>query len=287
MSEAGKFAFQGAPGAFSHQAANVFSQAAAGQEAGVIACKSFAEVFDAVNDGKANFGVIPLENSSVGSITINYDLLWANDVSIAGEVFLPIRHQLIGLPQAQISEIHSVYSHPVALDQCRKFFSKMKHMRPIAHFDTSGAVLLVKESNDPSMAAIAGEFAAQQYGLTILEKNIEDHAGNSTRFGIISRGGVSGLSFPAKLSCAVELSHRPGALAALLTAIADLDINLSKVESRPIPEQPWHYRFFVDLELSDKSQYQQASLLLAANSEVYKPLGLYTPWASLKANADK
>jgi prephenate dehydratase len=185
---------------------------------------------------------------------------------------------------AELAKIEAVYSHPAALEQCREFFQRFSHLTAVACFDTSGAARYVSESKDPTRAAIAGEFAASEYGLTVLRRNIEDYPHNRTRFGIIVAsaenarhpGGLP--EAPYKVSCAVELPHVPGSLARLLTRIAGLDINLTKIESRPIPEAPWHYRFFIDMELSGQDQDLSVVKVLQDSTESYRLLGRYLPW---------
>lgn len=279
------FAFQGAPGAFSHSAGQLFAQTLGhAGEAVFIPCVSFAEVFEKVAGNGAEYGVVPLENSSIGSIASNYDLLWTEKIAIIGEVSMPVHHQLIGLESADLANVREVYSHPAALDQCRKLFSQLESVRPVAFFDTSGAARFVRETGNPAFAAIAGEAAAGEYGLKVLRGNIEDYPENSTRFGIINRlaadseGTAAKPPPPYKISCAVELPHKPGSLALLLTRLAGLEVNLTKIESRPIPEAAWHYRFFLDIELNGHDQDAGVMRVLKDSSESYKVLGRYKPW---------
>lgn len=279
------FAFQGVPGAFSHQAGQLFAGQLLGLgKAEFAPCETFAEVFAEVTSGRCRYGVLPLENSSIGSIVSNYDFLWGQPVVIIGEVVSPIHHHLLGLPGAGLPAIKEVYSHPAALEQCRKFLGQMGTMRPCAYFDTSGAAQYVQQRDDPTVAAIAGDLAARQYSLSILQANIEDFPLNQTRFGIIAltSGDVempdSLPAVPYKVSCAVELDHKSGSLARLLTRVASLEINLTKIESRPIPETPWHYRFFVDMELDGVDQDSSVIAVLKDSTEAYKVLGRYRAW---------
>lgn len=274
------FAFQGVPGAFSHSAAKAFSNTLGQQvEAKFFPCHTFREMFETVVAGKTNYAVVPLENSSIGSITANYDLLWESPVAIIGEVAIPIHHHLIGLPGINLNELREVYSHPAALDQCRQLFAELPNAKPVAYFDTSGAAQFVKNNGNSAIAAIAGEVAAEEHELVILRRNVEDYTGNSTRFGIIARSLLLDLPRPPyKISAAVELPHEPGALALLLTRLASLEVNLTKIESRPIPEAAWHYRFFVDMELNGQDQDAGVLKVLADSSESHKVLGRYKPW---------
>jgi prephenate dehydratase len=285
-------AFQGALGAFSHQAGKMFYESTHKQSASAeelfIACKTFEDVFERVENGRCRYGVIPLENSSIGSITLNYDLLARGTAYIIAEVLVDVRHQLMALPEANLEEITKVYSHPAALGQCRKFFAHLAQTGspavPTEFWDTSGAAQYVSQSQDPNIAAIASEFAAKQYDLEILASNIEDFQGNSTRFGIVIPYPSEGTSPPVvnqapyKLSCAVELPHKPAALAHLLGPIADQAVNLTKIESRPIPESPWHYRFFLDMQITNPEREPIVLNVLANHTEKYKVLGRYLPW---------
>jgi len=296
-----KIGFQGARGAFSHRAGEIFAEQLSGTSKPAIKVEfvplqAFTEVFDTVLSGQCAFGVVPLENSSVGSIVANYDLLWNKDVLIEAEIMLPVQHQLLGFPEAKIEDLEIIYSHPVALDQCRVLLNSLPRVKAISYWDTSGAAFFVKESANPRIAAIASEFAARETGLTVLKANVEDHAGNNTRFGVIRKDTyvhgsknngkttsasdkVENTSEPYKLSCAAEIAHKPGSLAKLLTALADIGANLTKIESRPIPETPWHYRFFLDMELKSGAHDDQIMAALAESCRAYKILGRYKNWS--------
>ncbi|SRR5579885_477797 len=279
------FAFQGAPGAFSHSAGQMFAKTLGSPgEPGFVPCQTFEEIFQTVTAGGCEYGVVPLENSSIGSITANYDLLWRCDVEIVGEVSMPVHHQLIGLAGADPAALKEIYSHPAALDQCRKLFAGLSGVRPVAYFDTSGAARFVKETGDPSLAAIAGEAAADEHGLVVLRTNVEDYPDNSTRFGIVTRrcGDLHNpREFPEppyKISCAIQLPHKPGSLARVLDKLAEQEVNLTKIESRPIPEAAWHYRFFIDIQLDGQTQDAFAVAALKSSCESCKLLGRYRPW---------
>jgi prephenate dehydratase len=201
-------------------------------------------------------------------------------VTIVGEIATPIHHHLIGLPGTALKQVSEVYSHPAALDQCRNFFAERPNIRPVVHFDTGGAVRFVAEGGDLSKAAIAGEQAASQYGLQILLRDIEDYPDNTTRFAIISvRHEDDPLPAPPyKLYCGMELSNTAGSLATVLKRFADLEINLTKIESRPIPETKWQYRFFADLEIESDEQNEAVIKVLNDSTEVYKIFGRYPAW---------
>jgi prephenate dehydratase len=270
-------AFQGAPGAFSHQAAIAFAKDL-NVEARFIPCQTFGEMFDGVSKGSTEYGAVPLENSSIGSIVANYDLLWNANAKIIGEYVLPVHHHLIGFPDVDIKSLKTVYSHPAALDQCSGLFQKHPNLAARVHWDTSGAVVHVRETGDKTAAAIAGELAAKEHGMHIIASNVEDYAHNSTRFGLITAQATDAADpgAPYKVSCAVELEHRPGALASVLTSLAAAGANLTKIESRPIGESLWHYRFFMDLEIATGGiEAIEASLKIYSRN--FKLLGRYKP----------
>lgn len=270
-------AFQGAPGAFSHQAAIAFARQL-DVEARFIPCQTFGEMFDGVSRGSTEYGAVPLENSSIGSIVANYDLLWNSNAHIIAEYVLPVHHHLIGFADADIKSLKTVYSHPAALDQCRGLFQKNPNLSARVHWDTSGAVIHVRDSGDRTAAAIAGELAAKEHGMHIIASNVEDYAHNSTRFGLIASAGNNGADpgEPYKLSCAVELEHKPGALANVLTSLAATGANLTKIESRPIGESLWHYRFFMDLEIN-AGGIEPIEAALKIYCRNFKLLGRYKP----------
>lgn len=287
-----RVAFQGAPGAFSHRATQLFAeQIGCRAQLEPVSCKSFDQIFDKVVSGEAEFAAVPLENSSVGSVVANYDLLWRSPVIIVSEVYLDVHHNLITLEGTKLEDIRQIFSHPVALDQCLKLLASLPNAKPVSFWDTSGSAFHVKEMGDPTLAAIASQYAAAETGLHMLKRNVEDHSGNRTRFGIImgdlaAAGGAPmkqralelvSQSDRYKLSCNVELAHEPGSLSRLLDALARCSANLTKIESRPIPETPWHYRFFLDMQISrDQDSCVATALRTHCNSS--KILGRYPIW---------
>jgi prephenate dehydratase len=282
MTKHSSIAFQGAPGAFSHQAAIAFAEQL-GITAGYLPCQTFGEMFHGVSSGSTEYGAVPLENSSIGSITANYDNLWNADAVIVAEYFLPVHHHLIGFEGVSIADLKTVYSHPAALDQCRALFQKHPHLKSRVHWDTSGSVVDVRDSGDKTSAAIAGELAAKEHGMSIIIRNVEDYAHNSTRFGLITRGSADlpPVERPFKMTCAVELEHKPGTLAGVLNSLAAVGANLTKIESRPIGETPWHYRFFMDLEVSS-GDAEAIEGALKVYSRNFKLLGRYSPALRVK-----
>jgi len=273
--------YQGAPGAFIHQAAIAFADQLE-VKARFVSCQSFNDVFQGVLSGSTEYGAVPLENSSIGAITANYDLLWTSDTKMIAEYFLPVHHHLIGFEGVSAESIKAVYSHPAALDQCRGLFHNRPGLSARVHWDTSGAVVFVKEAADKTQAAIAGELAAQEHGMSIIERNVEDYSHNSTRFALITGANTVQPvpTTPYKVSCAVELEHKSGTLAGVLNSLAAVGGNLTKIESRPIGETPWHYRFFMDLEIVSGLEPLEAALKIYSKN--FKVLGRYKPSLPVK-----
>ena len=234
-------AFQGEPGAYSEEA--IFGYFGSG--ATTQPCETFEAVFAAVSGGACQYGLIPIENSLAGSIHQNYDLLSQQSLSIVGEYYLRIHHCLIALPGARLADIHRVISHPQGLAQCAGFLRRLGHVKPEAVYDTAGSVKMLKESGDPSTAAIASRRAAEIYAMQVLQEGIEDNPENFTRFLVIARQPVLPLQ-NAKTSIVFALKNEPGSLFKALSVFALRDIDLSKIESRPLVGKPWEYLFYID-----------------------------------------
>lgn len=251
-------AFQGEPGAYSEQAIFEYwgGEASGGSETrlSTLPCGSFEELFAAVSQGRA-LGMAPIENSLAGSIHANYDLLLEHpDICIVGEYHLRVRHCLMALPGVKLGEVRRVFSHPQALAQCRATLKRLG-LEAVAQADTAGSARLLRESGDRQSAALASHRAAQVYQLAILAENMEDNPANFTRFLVLGRAGEAGGSRDAtssvstteyKTSIVFTLRNRPGALFRALSVFALRDIDLTKIESRPLPGQPWEYIFYVD-----------------------------------------
>ncbi|MGB0035224.1 MAG: prephenate dehydratase [Candidatus Acidiferrales bacterium] len=240
-----RVAFQGARGAFSEEAAIKLL----GERIELVPRPTFDALYTAIQDGSADFILAPIENSLAGSIHRSFDLLLESNLYIHAEVVIPIALHLIGVPGASIEKILQVESHAVALAQCERFFTSHRGIKRVATDDTAGGVRDVIQSGDPARAAIAGRRAAQVYGGSILMEHLEDHRENHTRFLLLSPSEAGGKDAD-KLSLVVLLAHRPGTLHDMLGVFAWRDINLLKIESRPIPGRPWQYRFFLDLQAS-------------------------------------
>lgn len=242
--------YQGAEGSFSHMTAQ---RRYGGRPGGALldGCAGFNEVVDRVRSGEADYGLLPIENTTAGSINETYDLLYESNgaVMIVGEEIWSVVHCLLGLPGATIAGLHSVLSHPQAFAQCRTFLRSQPHIRPIPEYDTAGAARRVRESGDPGLGAIASEEAARIHGLDILERAIHSEPDNFTRFVEIARKAEAlAEGSPVKTSLVFELPHRPGALLSALGSFGERRVNLLKLESRPVPGQPFEYRFYLDVE---------------------------------------
>ncbi len=234
-----KVAFQGEAGAYSEQA--VFGYFGSVE---TVSCESFDAVFDAVNSGKAESALIPIENSLAGSIHQNYDLLLRNELNIVGEYLLRVRHCLIACPGVKKSDIKKVISHPQALGQCAGYL-RAHGIKPEQVYDTAGSVKMLKESGARDVAAIASHRAAELYGMEILEEGIEDNNENYTRFLAIQREPKDS-SGESKTSIVFTLKNVPGALFKSLSVFALRDLDLTKIESRPLQGKPWEYLFYID-----------------------------------------
>ena len=273
-----KVAIQGELGSFSHEAAGKMLPRAT-----VVPCARSAEVFDRVEHGSANAAVIPIENSLAGSVAEHFDLLLARELFIHGEFHLRIRHNLIALPGVTLQKVRRVFSHPVALDQCRNFFRSYPEVQAIPFYDTAGSVRHVISEKMHDAAAIAPKQAAGQYGGRVLLAGIEDDQQNYTRFLLIDKSRKIGRG-ANKTSIAFALKNVPGALFKALSVFALRDISLSKIESRPMRGHPWEYVFFVDLLRGDDEPARNALRHLAEIAEFVKVLGVY-PAAKTRAKA--
>lgn len=246
--------YQGAPGAFSHRAAQIFAQEEfQGQDVRFESRTSFDLVVEETINGSARnrFGVLPLENSSIGPIAANYDALLTRVLGINRDLYLPVAHCLLVKIGVSMDEIREVHSHPVALMQCTSFFEQHPEFLPVEAFDTAGAALFVSEIENPSVAAIASEDAAIQYNLEILERGIQDYQDNCTRFALVSVVGcVEPPAFPLKMTVLFEL--RAGKQISLSELLPKGNkIQVTSIVVRPVPEDGWTYAVFIDFVCQD------------------------------------
>ncbi len=272
-----KVAFQGETGAFSEAAVQALYPKAL-----TVPKVSMEAVFAAVTSGEADCGVVPIENSLFGSVHVNYDLLMASDVRIVDEVKVRIRHHLLALPQTRLSNINSVHSHPQALGQCQDFLRKMlPHAHVVPAYDTAGAAKMVAGRGLRAEAAIASRRAAEEYGLEVVAASIESHHQNFTRFlALASAAGPAravARAAPLKTSLAFALqSNVPGALFKSLATFALRDLNLFKIESRPLIGSPGEYLFYLDIEGSAEDEGVERALAhLSELTALLKVLGSY------------
>lgn len=265
-----KVAFQGEPGAYSEQAVyNYFGTVETKP------CESFDVVFDSVVSDSCEYGLIPIENSLAGSIHQNYDLLLRHDLHIVGEYPLRVRHCLIALPGVKIEDIKKAISHPQALGQCAAYL-RNHGIKAEQAYDTAGSVKLLKESSARDMAAIASRRAAELYEMNILEEGIEDNPENYTRFLAISKQTVQPQE-EAKTSIVFTLKNQPGALFKALSVFALRDIDLTKIESRPLQGKPWEYLFYIDfIGATHKETVRKALDHLGEYAVMLRVLGSYT-----------
>ena len=234
-----KVAFQGEPGAYSEQAVFNFYG-----DVETLPCESFDVMFDSVTSGMSDFALAPIENSLAGSIHQNYDLLLRHDLHIVGEYLLRVRHCLIVMPGVKKEEIKKAISHPQALGQCAAYLRNL-NIKPETVYDTAGSVKMLKESGARDTAAIASKRAAEIYEMQIIEEGIEDNQENYTRFLAIGRETVIPES-ESKTSIVFTLKNQPGSLFKAMSVFALRDIDLTKIESRPLQGKPWEYLFYID-----------------------------------------
>lgn len=267
-----KVAYQGIEGAYSEAALYQHF----GKNVEAIGYEAFEDVFDAVKKGAVDYGILPFENTVAGSVIRNYDLLVKEDVFVTAEVFFRIRHNLLSHKGNILKNIKAAYSHPHALEQCREFLKK-NSIKPVPEYDTAGAAKLVKERGKKIEAAIASELCAEIYCLEIIKKGIETSKFNTTKFFVIVKTDniPKGLK-KEKTSIAFKTKHYPGALVNCLQRLSKNSINMTKLESRPIPENPWEYIFYVDFEGgTDDKNVKLALSEMEASATFIKVLGSY------------
>lgn len=266
-----RVAFLGERGTFSEEAA----LGILGEDCETVSLPTFDELFKAIDEGKADYILTPLENSLVGSVHRCYDLLLKSTLNIVAEIVLPISHFLIACPEATFETIETVESHPVALAQCERFFAAHPHLKGVAADDTAGSVRRAVESGDVSRAAIGGKRTAAIYGGVILREHIEDHTENYTRFALLSHA-ANEASTAGKISLVIRLKHQPGALHNALRPFVRRGIDLLKIESRPIKDRPSRFNFYLDLRSpASESELRGALDEVREQAEELRYLGRY------------
>lgn len=235
-------AFLGQRGSYSEAAVvNFFGEAAK-----PISCKDFDDIFDAVSKGRVDRGILPLENSLAGSIHRNYDLLLRHDLSIVGETQIPIAHQLLALPGVALSDVEKVYSHPQPLAQCERNLNRLlPRAERVSTYDTASSVKMLREQQLTNAAALASRRAAHIYNMNILQADMHDDPENYTRFVIVARESIKPHG-DAKTTIVFAMDNVPGSLFKCLAVFALRDIDLTKIESRPLQGKRWQYFFYID-----------------------------------------
>ena len=267
-----KVAIQGIKGSFHHQVAQEFF----GEGVAIDACASFQAVVNSLMSGKSTDAVMAIENSIAGSIIPNYALIDEYKLYIEGEYYLPIRQNLMALPGQQIKDLKEVWSHPMALLQCREFFKDNAHIKLVEEDDTAGAALRIKREGALGVGAIASSAAAMIYGLDILVPDVQTIKDNATRFFILNTAGKKIEEEVAdKASVKFLTDHKRGSLAAVLNVMSDCRLNLTKIQSLPVIDEPWIYAFFVDVTFKKYSHFEKAKKLLDIMATKFEVLGEY------------
>lgn len=242
-SENARLVFQGVEGAYSQAALHQYF----GDNQNVFHVDTFRDAMESIEEGSADFAVLPIENSSAGAVSQVYDLLVEFENYIVGEIVIPIHHTLVGIPGTKLEEIERVYSHPQGLMQSERFLDEHRNWQQISVANTAMAAKKVLEDNKHTEAAICSEYAAELYKLEILQKEINDEGNNSTRFIVVTNQKIF-LKGAKKISICFEVAHESGSLYHLLSHFIYNNLNMTKIESRPIEGRTWEYRFFVDFE---------------------------------------
>jgi prephenate dehydratase len=267
-----KIGIQGEPGSYSAEAA---ARLLPGSEA--VSFTTFEDVHQRLRDKSIDAALLPFENSLIGSLSEQYDLLVRYPAEIEQEFILHVQHQLIGLSDGELGMVQEVFSHPAALLQCRRFFVRHPHIRQTPFYDTAGSVAHVLGQGDYTLAAIASRQAAARYGGRILKEDVHDDADNCTRFLMLRRPGeVQPSSLEAsKVSVLLEVAHQPAALSAALADFAEHGYNLTKIEPRTIPGSSLPHSFFADFECASPAEADDAIATLQARGGVVRVLGRY------------
>ncbi len=273
MSDKKKIAIQGVLGSFHHIVANQYF----GDDIVLKECLSFVEIPELINSNAVDGAVMAIENSLAGSILPNYALIDEFDLKIHGEVHLPIHHHLMGLEGQTLNDIKEVWSHPMALLQCRKFFRLHPHIKLVEETDTAEVARQIQDKKLQGIAAIASKKAAEIYGLSIIENKIQTRKENYTRFFILKKknGEIEKPKIINKASIKFITKHQTGSLSEVLAVFASFNMNLSKIQSLPIIDKPWNYAFFADVIFDDEQLFKEAITQVKDKLSYLKILGEY------------
>ena len=267
-----RVAIQGVRGSFHDQAARAFFP-----DAQIVECQSFAGLYQAMEEGRADAAVMAVENTSSGGLMPNFDLLRRHPQRIIGEVYLQIHQNLLALPGQRLEDIHEVRTHFMAIDQTRAFFERECPWMTVRKADnTAMAAEEISRYALRGVAAVASKLAAEVYGLEVLRENIETFQDNFTRFVVLSAEPVPSGKVPDKVSICFTLPHSPGALSHILTILSFYDMNLTRIQSMPIPGEKWQYFFYADVCFDDYSRWQQALTAVRPLIKDLDILGEYT-----------
>jgi prephenate dehydratase len=265
-------AIQGAEGSNHHKVARDFY----GASIALKECMSFDALVASLLDKSANIGVMAIENTIAGSIIPNYALIDANNLHIIGEEYLNIHHHLMVLKGQSIRDIKEVWSHPMALLQCKAFFKNYPHIKLVEDVDTAEVAKRIAKENLIGIGAIAPKIAAEIFDLEIIEDEIQTIKDNATRFVIVqTEAPKNGIDQINKASLKFQLNHKRGSLAAILNVLSDCKMSLTKIQSLPVIETPWKYSFFVDVTFEDYKDYEKAKTIIEIMAEEFKVLGTY------------
>jgi prephenate dehydratase len=265
-------AIQGVKGSFHH----IVSQQYFGEEVAIHECLSFDKAVQSLLDKKVDAVIMAIENSIAGSIIPNYALMDTHNLHIVGEYYLDIQHNLMALPNQKLEDITEVYSHPMALLQCKEFLKKQSHIKLIEDTDTAEVAERINKNQLKNVAAIASSLAAEIYNLNVLAESIQTIKRNETRFVIVKRENHEIPKIEInKASLKFELNHKRGSLAVMLNVMSDCKLNLTKIQSLPKIETPWKYAFFVDVTFNDYKDFEKAKSIINIMAQEFKILGEY------------
>ena len=270
-----KIAIQGVKGCFHEQAARLFYEGQGCSSPEIVECAEFDDLYKSLSSGQAQAAVMAIENTVSGGLLPNFELLRKYDRKIKGEVFLRIQQNLMALPGQKIEDIKEVRTHYMAINQTREFFKDYPWIRLVESEDTAKSAADVAQNNLLGVGAVASELAARLYGLDILARSIETYKQNFTRFLILDDGLEVDKAQVNKASWCFTLNHKPGSLAHVLTILSFYDMNLTRIQSLPIPGQEWQYFFYVDIKFEDYLRYEQALSAVRPLMEDLNILGEY------------